>query len=443
MKTQKTVSLCSIIIFAGLGALGSCASVNPYTQIDDAVYRGGYESGVAVIDRDKKAIYRDKDAVLYYLDKGMLTHFAGRYEDSTGLLQDGERAIEAAFTKSVTMEIGSYILNDNTREYDGEDYEDIYINAFNALNYYHLHNTEDAMVEIRRMNNKLQFLASKYGIITSNLQRKALEESPEAIPYNPEAAVVELSDSALARYLGLLFYRGEGKADDARIDLNYLKLAFANAPGVYTYPVPASVDDELRVPPGKARLNVIGFSGLSPVKEEEVLRIPIPRNRYVKIALPVMVYRPSAVARIEVLVDNGERFELELLEDIEAVARETFKAKAGIIYFKSVLRAFLKGFASASLDRASDEVSGDAALLLGILSVGTQVLAEASERADLRISRYFPAKAYVGGINLDPGFYSLEVNYYAANGRVLASYQYDKVELRENRLNLTEVVCLR
>jgi hypothetical protein len=351
----------------------------------------------------------------------MLNHYAGRYEDSSRLLEDGERAIEAAFTKSVTMEIGTYLLNDTTREYAGEDYEDIYINAFNALNYYHRGSIEDALVEVRRMSNKTQYLSVKYGIILSNLQKKALEESA-AVPPNPDA-LSKFTDSALARYLGMLFYRGIGRYDDARIDRDQLRVAFANAPEVYTYPAPPSIEDELDIPQGMARLNVLGFSGLSPVKKENTLRIPIPNSRWVKIALPDMVYRNSDVGSIEVIFDDGRRFELELLEDMEAVARETFKEKRNIIYLKTVIRAVLKGATSSALGIAADQTEGNTGLVLGILSLAAQIFAEASEQADLRVSRYFPAKAWAGGINLATGRYSFLVRYFGRSGRELVSFR--------------------
>jgi hypothetical protein len=442
---MKTISnrLCNPWFFALLSfALLSCASTNPYAKVDEAAIQGDYHDGLALIEKDKKKLYREKDMVLYYLDTGMLNHYALQYRDSSELLQEGERAIEAAFTKSVTMEIASYLVNDTTREYDGEDYEDIYINAFNALNYYHEDNPEDAMVEIRRMNNKLQFLSSKYGILATNLQKKAMDDAAE-IPPDPAAKAVSFSNSALARYLGMLFYRGKGQADDARIDRDQIKLAFANSPEVYDYPLPASIDDELEIPPGKARLNVIGFSGSSPVKEEEVLRILIPQARYIKIALPVMVYRPSAIRRVSLAFDTGEEINLELLENIEAVARETFREKAHLSYLKSVIRGISKGVTSSVLDAASDNAGGNTGLALGLISIGTQIFAEASEQADLRISRYFPAKAYIGGITLDPGVYSFSVNYYAGNGSLIASFKKENMEIRENRLNLAEAVCLK
>ena len=208
--------------------------------------------------------------------------------------------------------------------------------------------------------------------------------------------------------------------------------------------MPASVDEELDIPPGKARLNVIGFGGLSPVKTQEEIRIPLPNVRYIKVALPVMVHRPSRVGRVEVVLDNGNTFNLELLEDMEAIARETFKEKINMIYLKSIIRATLKATTSSALDIAADHVEDTTtSLILSALSIGTQVFAEASEQADLRLSRYFPAKAYIGGITLDPGVYSLKVHYYAANGRLIASYKHDNVTVREDTLNLVEAVCLK
>jgi hypothetical protein len=421
----------------------SCATTDAYRQIDGEVYLGKYDEGVSLIDKRQKDIYKQRDAILFYLDKGLLTHYAQRFDESVPLLQDGERAIEAAYTKSITQEIGTYILNDNIREYEGEDYEDVYINVFNALNYYHQNNLEDALVEIRRMNNKLQFLAAKYGVLMTGMQKMALEQSAD-IPANEYGTTTKFNDSALARYLGILFYRGIGQYDDARIDRDHLKVAFANAPGVYSYPAPASIDEELNIPRDKARLNVLAFSGMAPIKEETVIRIPLPNSRWMKIALPVLVDRPSLVSRIEAVINNGqERFELELLEDMGAVARETFKEKEGLIYMKSILRATIKGISSSVLDEASNQTEGGTSLLLAILSVGAQVMAEATEQADLRVSRYFPGKAYVGGITLDPGVYSVTVNYYAGNGRLIAAYSQGQVEIRANVLNLTEAVCLQ
>jgi hypothetical protein len=372
----------------------------------------------------------------------MLQHYAQQFNESSKSLQEGERAIEEAYTKSVTQEISTYLVNDTMRDYGGEDYEDIYINVFNALNYYYRGDQEGAMVEIRKMNNKLRYLAVKYDAALTSLQKKALEDGTQ-LPQNADAKA-QFSDSALARYLGMLFHRGAGQYDDARIDRDWLLAAFANSASVYTNEVPESLAGEMEIPKGTARLNVLAFGGLSPIKKENVLRIPLPDFRWAKIALPEMASRPSEIHSIELAFDDGQKFRLELLEDMDAVAKETFKTRQQLIYIKTILRATVKAASSSAMSVASRNVEdGTASLILGLSSIAAQAYAEASEQADLRISRYFPAKAYVGGINLPPGRYSFNIKYYNRNGKEIASIRHEDMDIRENALNLVQSVCLK
>ena len=438
---KATISFIAPLCIAFLFA--SCASVAHYEAIDASVAQGNYKGGLAQLRAVKDSAYRPIDKVLYYLDDGMLAHYAGAYTDSESSLGNAERAIEAAYTKSVTQTVSSYLVNDMTVEYPGEDYEDLYINAFNALNYFYGGSTEDALVEIRRIDNKVKFLSTKYGTSITNAQSAVLEKS-SAIPYDKEAARSEFTNSALANYLGLLFYRSVGKSDDARIDRDQVKLAFANQPHIYAFPLPSSLNDELAVPKGKARLNVVSFSGPAPVKTENTVRIPLGVSNWLKIAVPEMKQRKSEIARTEVVLDSGEKFDLELIEDLGAVATDTFKQRASLIYLKTVLRSLVKTSSSIALsEKAKDTEDSGAKLLLGLMSVGTQIYAEASEQADLRLARYFPAKAYVGGITLDPGVRSYTVRYYNAAGDIIQQVRFENVKIGENQLNLSEAVCIK
>ncbi|MCL2879134.1 MAG: hypothetical protein FWF29_02710, partial [Treponema sp.] len=210
----------------------SCSTTGHFAKVDDSVVNERYTDSVNILDSLKDQIYNpSRDSVLYYLDRGMLSHYAENYQESLDLLQNGERAIEDAFTKSLSRGAGSFLVNDNVLEYSGEDYEDIYINAFNSLNYYHLGDIDSAMVEIRRMKIKLQTLETKYDVVRTDLQKQAIANgvSSSDIPANPNAPS-KFSDSALARYLGMIFYRQDGQRDNARIDRENLLLAFANAP---------------------------------------------------------------------------------------------------------------------------------------------------------------------------------------------------------------------
>lgn len=423
--------------------LASCASTAHYDPVDSAVANGDFTAALANLRGAKKSAYPERDSILYALDAGLLAHYAFDYKDSSKQLGDAERGIEAAFTKSITLEASSFLVNDNVKEYPGEDYEDVYLNVFNALNYYNTGSVEDAMVEIRRIDNKLKFISTKYGTAITGAQSAALEKTSE-IPYDPAAATVKFSNSALARYLSMLFYRSEGKDDDARIDRDQVKLAFANQPSVYTFPLPKSLDNELSIPKGKARLNVISFNGPSPIKTQNTTRIALSDSNWLKIALPVITQRPSAIAKTQVVMDSGETFDLEVVENLGAVAAETFKQRAALIYFKTIVRSVAKTTSSALLKKGANEADDSgASLLLGVLSLGTQLYAEASEQADLRMSRYFPAKALIGGINLDPGLYSFTVKYFNASNTLIYEQHFKDVAVQSGKLNLSEAICIK
>jgi len=444
----------------------SCASSsNIYRNIDNAVYENDFEKGIAEIrsgQEKSKPIYPEKNAVSLFLDKGLLEHYAGNYRNSSQDLEEAERLIREAFTKSVTAEIASYIANDNTKEYPGEDYEDIYINVFNALNYYHNNNLEEAMVEIRKItmsSGKLDMLSRKYEE-GNKFAAQQLLESLHSIGFMasldmPKGEPVNFSDSVLARYLSALFFQGQGKADDARIEFGRLYNAFTGNPKVYYHRLPKSVEDAQNTPQGKARLNVIAFSGLSPIKEEKVFNqyFPFfinPALRYAQFKLPVLVNRPSVIDKIQVTINGQQSFNLELLEDLGAVSQETYNARFANIFFKTYIRTIIKyaaadvgASAAASQFDKEKENEKEAGLLAGMAtSIAGKITADVSEAADIRMGRYFPDKAYTGGINLEPGIYSVNVTFYSQD-TVITTEDFTELNLRAGALNLIEAASLK
>jgi hypothetical protein len=439
MKIGKPMTKLLVTIGAVFLVFSCATKADVYKEIDGAVGDASFENAVAMIEKGqegKKPIYPEKNQILLYLDKGILEHYAGKYDASSADLEEGERLIEEAFTKSVSQEITSYIANDNTKEYPGEDYEDIYINVFNALNYYHRGDTEGAMVEIRKVNIKLQALADKYaagGSLIKDFVKKQVENV-----VLPDDEPIVLTDSALARYIAGLLYRGDNSLDDARIDFEEIQRIYTAAPGIYSGSVPASIGEELNIPSGKARLNVVAFTGLAPVKQQDVLSVPIPLPsnlaNQAKLALPQMVTRPSRIDGVTVKLQSGESFPLELIENMETVAIETFKAKYGLIFLKTLTRVAVKAIAGEVAAQAAEKAAGGYGSLV---SFGSKLVADASESADIRLSRYIPGKAYVGGITLDPGSY--DVTFTFSNGDTVV----ETIDVKAGKTNLVEAVNLK
>ena len=439
----RCILLSGIVLF-----LFACATKSTaYKDIDSAVTSNDFEQGVEAIkagQEKKPPLYSVLNAVSLYLDKGLLEHYAGNYKDSAQDLTEAERLIQEAYTKSVTADAASYLANDNTKEYPGEDYEDIYIGVFNALNFYFNGDTEGALVEIRKLtqpSGKLDMLARKYedanksagDHMMNSLNRLGVRVNPELPQGNP----VNFSNSALARYLSVLFYLDDNNTDSARVEYEQLMAAFASNTKVYSNPIPRSVNDMQTLPAGKARLNVIGFAGLSPIKEEKVYEEQVPLDEpynIIKIKLPVLKRRTSATRGVEVEVHGHGRFELDLIEDMSTVIEETYNARFASMFFKTYIRSLLKNATGSIAAKQAGKLDGLAGL--GVMIAG-KVAADVSESADIRMGRFFPDRAFVGSIDLDPGTYNVTVHF----GH--SSKEFKDVNVRAGRINLIQAVNLK
>ena len=288
---MRKKSLYFLIPLLGLVLILSSCMTADFSAVETSVYREDYAGARQSIENRKDELYTDNDQVLYNLDAGLLSHYAGDWNQSNKNFSAAEGLIEEYYSKSISQGVSSYFVNDMVVDYAGEDYEDIYTNFFMALNYIQLGNLEDAMVEIRRFDNKQKLLSTKYD--------SQIEYAESELGSGYSSVSVQFQNSAAARYLSMLMYRARGQEDSAEVDRKLLVRAFNEQKTLYNFNIPSSVNDELTVPRGKARLNVIGFTGLAPTKVENVSRIDV-GDVYCKIAVPIMVDRGSLVSSISV-----------------------------------------------------------------------------------------------------------------------------------------------
>ncbi len=449
-----------------LAVIYSCGAVATRTKFHEPIAEelrsGNYDAAVDKINAARgKNKYGEKDRLLYYLDSGMINHYAGYFDTSNVKLSLAEDAAEELFTKSISRAAASMALNDNILEYAGEDHEILYANLIKALNYISLGEFDEAFVEIRRANEKLELLEQKYALAAEEFQAGASEEENVNIDY--KAAKVRFNNDAFARYLSMRMYAAEGKMDDARIDYNWLLDAFRTQPHIYDFDPP----DVKIASDDRALLSVVGLAGLAPVKEALNLRIrtdkdldlvqvlytdserknveyghlPIPVNAdyYFKFAIPKLVPRSSVVSKIEIFIDGKPIGELQLIEDVSRVAGETFKAKSSLIYLRSVARAVTKGLAAHKL-----KVKADTGGLQGWLKkAAVDVATDISENADLRCARYLPGKVFVGDFEIEPGVYDLAVRIIDWDGAEIEYILIPEYHVRRYELNLVEAVCLK
>lgn len=429
----------AVVLLCGI-MLGSCAanihSPHIVKSLDEALISRDIEAALAIVENPK--YYKNKERLLYYLDAGILHHYNEDWARSNELLDLAEDAFVELYTKSLTRAGASMLLNDNILEYAGEDYEDIYINVFKALNYLNLDDTEAAFVEVRKVDDKLSYLEQKHARIA-----KEMSEDKDA-KIEVKAGKNRFHSSALARYLSMALYKAAGKQDDARIDYDNILFAFNSQPEIYPFSPPDIIH------PQKAKagnvVRVLSFINRGPSKQARELHIHtskdllligsvdddveldaipwegIEEGYYFKFAVPYMQQAPARIAFVEAVTQDGKRYRLQKLEDLNQVALRSFEIKEPIILLKSITRSVLKGLAAEEAKAQAEK--RDSSLAASLLSLATDAAVFLSENADLRLSHFFPQAALIAEIPLPEGEHNIRLEYFSQQGNMLYSEEH-------------------
>jgi len=445
-----------LVFLLGCGSMATKKEF--YEPITASVRAGDYSAAALGLEQAKdKGKYGKKDRLIYFIDAGLAYHYDRQFDSSNIRLHAAESAAEELFTKSISKAALSVVFNDNALDYAGEDYEVLYTNLISALNYAAQNKFDDAFVEVKRANLKLEQLEMKYGEAVEAFKRSDAEDSTIAqIDYDIEP--VRFQNSAFARWLSMHMYAADGKFDDAQLDYELLHHAFETQPFIYNFEPP----DIKYVSEDAAVLSVVALSGLSPVKEALNLRIrtdkdldlvqtlytdgteegqqygqlflPVSEDYYFKFAIPRLIDRGSIIDHAKVYADGRALGRLQVIEDVGRVSRETFKSKKSLIYIRTVLRAVAKGLVAHKQKEKADTGGLGGWLKKAAIDVVTDL----SENADLRCARLLPGRILVGDFELPPGTYDLTIEFVDYDGNLVGGQSFPQYTVLESGLNLIQ-----
>jgi hypothetical protein len=114
-------------------------------------------SGEAVKILQPLAEEDGKDQLVYLFDYATALQAAGQYKESNKAFLLAERLADLKNYHSVSKITESLILNEEMVQYKGDDFEKLMINVMAALNFLMLGDHENALVEIRALNDKLEY----------------------------------------------------------------------------------------------------------------------------------------------------------------------------------------------------------------------------------------------------------------------------------------------
>ncbi len=404
-----------------------------YPELEKMAGQGQYLKAAKLVEENKKA-YGERNVALFNMDRGIFYHYAGRYKKSNQAFEQAERRIDDLYTESISGNIAAFALNDNTLPYRGEDFESVMINIYRAVNYLQMGDVDGALVEARKVNEKLTLINSNYSPKDKNeYAEDAFARMLMGALYEIGATREDINDAFISNRNAARLYRGDFSA---KYRVSPPSPLAANLLTTATFMGSTEVAEARKMFPGRevlplaekrgqGQLYFLHFAGRSPTKVEDAIRAFMPDGNRIKIVFPR--YKPNiyTITGSRVRIDGGEAIGLEVAEPVGAIAIKNLANRKARISLKAIARATAKYLANKALQKkAKDRGQG----LLGFV-VGN-VYAEVSEQADLRSWQTLPDKILIGQALVPPGKHTLQVEFISRTGVALSTRNLGEVELR-------------
>lgn len=121
---------------------------------------GSLQSAKSFLEHNKKASEK-KDRLLYFFDRGVVEQMLGNYKESNFYFEEAYIYLENE-GRSLGNDLVGMIANPMLKPYSAEDFERVMLHYYKAINFIQLNDLDAALVEIRRINIKLNELNDQY-----------------------------------------------------------------------------------------------------------------------------------------------------------------------------------------------------------------------------------------------------------------------------------------
>ncbi|MDY0091490.1 MAG: hypothetical protein RBT80_02200 [Candidatus Vecturithrix sp.] len=425
---QRCGFLLLLLIF-----LSGCAGthIDTMRDVQQELIHGNYQRAEDLIVHKEK-LQQSKNEALYALEYGIVAHLSGKYAESNRLFEQAVMRMETLKAISITETATEWILTEKTQPYQGEDFEQVIVHYYMALNYLMLGDLQGALVECRRVNTLLRELNDRY-----------------------EHTNVYKTD-AFSLYLSGILYDAMGEVNDAFIDYRNAYNAYReDYQEYYGTPVPEQLKHDLlrtasalgfhdvlheyqqtfgiRDWPTQqayrqaARLVVIWENGQIPYKVEKAYRQYVELNDkkdagcYLKFAFPEFVTRIPNFSQAIVSVGKTTQT-LDLAEDLAQIAIKNLEDRRLRTLAKAAVRNALKCATEYEIEKKNQ--------ILGWLFGG---LTELTEGADTRQWVLLPANIQIAHLLVEPGIKDVELSFSGIGGQFAFHRVFEQIRLEPGK----------
>lgn len=404
--------------------LSGCATYyQTHVDFNREFEKGDLEQALANLEKNHRE-GNGRNRFLYFANQGLLLSIMGRYEESNSFFEKAFLFGED-FRVNYLTEAASYLTNPTYTVYRGEDHEHLMVLYFKAINFLKMNKPEEALVECRRLNIRLNQLNDKY-TSEEKLQR-------DAFIHNLMGIIYQSGDNYNDAFIAYRNAYDTYKTDYARIlqveapeQLKYDLMNTAYWTGFQEefehYRQEFNMPDYTPTRPD-AELVFFWHNGLAPIKDEwsvnfvinhandmvvfaseqlGVISFPyrvdnekdkadLKKLEVFRVAFPRYVERPVYFGKAT-LTTSDSTYALALTEDLSKVAFYSLKQRMLQEFGKTLLRTALKKAAEHSM-RKEDERLG---AVIGLVNAMT-------EKADTRNWQTLPHSIYYARVPLKSG----------------------------------------
>lgn len=417
MKTAP-IKLASSLLLALLvsGCAGTMRSYD--SELNQTVGRAASgQVGQALAELEKNNSDTDKD-LLYFMEKGELLKLNAQVPESRDAWLQADEKVkiweEEAKTSPEKLigNIGSVIINDKTRRYDGQDYEKVMLSTRLALDHVLLGNWDQARTEIRKTHEREAIIADLRAREVEQVEAESRDRNvrtevkdvkgyPVETLNDPEVTALKNSyQSAFSHYLAGFVYEalnepslaapGYRKAIELRPDVKFLEEGLSGL--------------DSRAGKRKSRETDVLFvveSGSIPARQS--VSFPLPARvsgSWVAVPISFPLIRPDKTVFLpaEISVD-GRSTRLHPVTNLDAMARRALKDDMPGIILRGTVRAIAK--------TAAQKVASDRH---GLLGLAVAIAGVVTESADERGWRTLPAQILVGRAFLPAGRHAVSIS---------------------------------
>ncbi len=410
------------LTFLSAAALAGCAG-SPMRQYDGElqetvklVKNGALPQAINKLEKNNEpGVTNQEKDILYYLEKGQLQTLDSQYLEASKswlkadeFVREWEESVKTDPSK-VVGDIGSFLVNDKTRRYDGQDYEKVMLSSNLTLSHLMQGNYDNARVEMKKTYEREDLIQSfrekEYDKLREDAQSKYISSDmkqlkgyPLAELDTPEVNILKNGyQNAFAHYLAGFFF--EVTNEPSLAEPGYRR-ASELAPNSSLIQQGLREVGRRRPAPQDSDVLFVIESGFAPSWKSITVPVPLPRKKGVMVtplSFPYLKSENKGIVPSSVVV-AGSSFPVETLTNIDAMARRQLKDQMPSILLRTVVRAVLK---SALQDQAYK-----ANAVAGVL---TNIATVATEQADDRSWRTLPEKISIARAIIPRGKQTIEL----------------------------------